>query len=282
MQSERSVAKIIKAEPALEGAGVRLHRGFGFGREGDFDPFLLFDDFCSAATPDHAAGFPHHPHRGIQTVTYVLEGEVTHRDSLGNRGTIGQGDVQWMSAGRGIIHEEMPAPGPLVGFQLWVNLPRSLKLSPPRYEEVKFDAIPVVKSAGADVRVIAGTYEDVTGPVQGVFGDPQYLDVALGAAETLTVPVPHGHTLFLYVISGSLALGPASSESAAAGMVVLYERTGEAVTVTAGSVATRFLVISGPPLGEPVAWHGPIVMNTELEIMAALSELRAGTFIKSD
>jgi quercetin 2,3-dioxygenase len=280
MGISKKVAFITKARTAHEGAGVLIHRGFSFGSTEQFDPFLLFDDFSSDARDDHELGFPFHPHRGMETVTYVLEGTVRHRDSLGNVGVLGAGDIQWMTAGSGIIHEEMPGTeDTLTGFQLWINLPHAKKMTSPRYQEIKAADIPAVMISHGSVKVIAGTFEQTTGPVRGIYADPQYLDVSLNVAATFTHVIPNGHTLFLYVITGSLALHEGAS-LAEQGSIILYERIGDTMSVTARTSGTRFLLISGNPLNEPVAWRGPIVMNTEAELAVAFAELQTGDFVK--
>jgi quercetin 2,3-dioxygenase len=299
--SIRAVKRIVQATPAREGAGVKLHRGFGFGDTGEFDPFLLFDDFRNDRPADYAAGFPWHPHRGIETITYVLTGTVEHGDSLGNRGQLGSGDVQWMTAGRGIIHQEMPkgdAHGRMHGFQLWANLPSSLKMTAPRYQDVSARDIPAVTDDdGTQVRVVCGEFWGKRGPVEGIAADPSYLDVWVPSGRTKTLPVETTRHAFAYVFEGSgvfrNASGPrpvmtdrtggdgdnAVLESAKDRSLVLFDR-GDEVTVQAGESGIRFLLVSGRPLQEPVAWHGPIVMNTEEELRQAFSEIRNGTFIK--
>ena len=298
--SIRPVKSITQARPAIEGAGVRLRRAFGFGNTEDFDPFLLFDDFRNERPEDYLAGFPWHPHRGIETITYVLSGTVKHGDSLGNKGSLGAGDVQWMTAGRGIMHQEMPqgdATGRMHGFQLWANLPASLKMTTPRYQDVTADAIPeVTDDDGTRVRVIIGNFWGQRGPVEGIAADPRYLDVSVPPGKRKTLPVEMGRSAFAYVFEGSGtfrdASGPQSvmtertdgsnlTELTPAGdrSLVLFDR-GDEVTVQAGDHGIRFLLVSGKPLQEPVAWYGPIVMNTEAELQQAYNELRAGTFIK--
>ena len=286
----------------MEGAGVRLRRAFGFGDTSEFDPFLLFDDFRNERPEDYMKGFPWHPHRGIETITYVLSGTVDHGDSLGNRGSLGAGDVQWMTAGRGILHQEMPqgdAHGRMHGFQLWANLPAALKMTAPRYQDVVSKDIPeVTDDDGTKVRVIIGDFWGKTGPVQGIAADPRYLDVSVPPGKRKTLPVEIGRHAFAYVFEGSGTFRDASRPQG-----VLVERTdanggdvigrmdardralglfdpGDEVTVQAGEQGIRFLLVSGKPLQEPVAWYGPIVMNTEDELRRAYEELRAGTFIK--
>jgi redox-sensitive bicupin YhaK (pirin superfamily) len=284
----------------LEGAGVHLRRAFGFGSTSEFDPFLLLDDFRNEHPEDYLAGFPWHPHRGIETITYVLAGTVEHGDSLGNSGVIGAGDVQWMTAGSGIIHQEMPkgeTDGRMHGFQLWGNLPAALKMTTPRYQEVKAADIPVVTDDdGTRARVVCGSFWGVTGPVEGVAADPIYLDVALLPEVRKTLPVETTRHAFAYVFSGSgkfcNASGPLAVPTEPAGWsdtkppteadnrsLVLFDR-GDEVTVQAGQEGMRFLLVSGRPLREPVAWYGPIVMNTQEELRHAFLELERGTFLK--
>ena len=284
----------------MEGAGVRLRRAFGFGDTSEFDPFLLFDDFRNERPEDYMKGFPWHPHRGIETITYVLSGTVDHGDSLGNRGSLGAGDVQWMTAGRGILHQEMPQGDPqgrMHGFQLWSNLPASLKMTAPRYQDVVSKDIPeVTDDDGTKVRVIIGNFWGKSGPVQGIAADPRYLDVSVPPGKRKTLPVEIARHAFAYVFEGSGTFRDSSRpqgvlvertdgsdmiERMDAGdrSLVLFDR-GDEVTVQAGEHGIRFLLVSGKPLEEPVAWYGPIVMNTEEELRRAYEELRAGTFIK--
>ncbi len=299
--SIRAVKQITPAQPTLEGAGVHLRRAFGFGRTDEFDPFLLFDDFRGENPRDYLAGFPWHPHRGIETITYVLAGEVTHGDSLGNSGTLGAGDVQWMTAGSGILHQEMPQGDPsgrMHGFQLWANLPRSLKMTKPRYQDVKSAEIPeVVDDDGTRVRVVVGDFAGRRGPVEGIAADPRYLDVYVPAGRRKTLKVEVDRHAFAYVFEGAGSFRDASDPRAVqtdrvqpdGGEVrdltgnrslVLFDR-GDEVTVQAGPDGVRFLLVSGRPLEEPVAWQGPIVMNTPEELRQAYAELRNGTFIKA-
>ncbi|MDH3253037.1 MAG: pirin family protein [Ignavibacteria bacterium] len=298
--SIRPVKEVIQAQPAIEGAGVRLRRAFGFGKTSDFDPFLLFDDFRNENPQDYLAGFPWHPHRGIETITYVLAGEVNHGDSLGNQGTLGAGDVQWMTAGRGILHQEMPkgdAKGRMHGFQLWANLPSTLKMTTPRYQDVKSGEIPeITDDDGTVVRVVCGDFWGRSGPVEGVAANPRYLDVWVPPGKRKTLPVETNRHAFAYVFEGSGAFRDASEpmpiltdlvgsqEGEAYDFIgnrslVLFD-SGDEVTVQAGDAGVRFLLVSGQPLKEPVAWHGPIVMNTEEELRQAYAELRDGTFIR--
>jgi redox-sensitive bicupin YhaK (pirin superfamily) len=296
----RAVKRLIKSKPTMEGAGVHLRRAFGFGATTDFDPFLLLDDFRNDHPEDYKAGFPWHPHRGIETITYVLAGSVEHADSLGHKGVIGPGDVQWMTAGSGIIHQEMPrgdAQGHMHGFQLWANLPASLKMTKPRYQEFKATEIPVVKeSDGTEVRIICGSFNGRKGPVDDVAAAPVYLDVTVPSGKRRTIPVEISSNAFAYVFGGngkfcnaSMPLEvptegagwsdktpPASVENR---MLVLFDR-GDEVTVEAGNEGIRFLLVSGKPLNEPVAWYGPIVMNTQEQLREAFEELEKGTFLK--
>jgi len=298
--SLRPVKKVVKAKPTLEGAGVHLRRAFGFGSTSEFDPFLLLDDFRNDVPEDYLAGFPWHPHRGIETVTYVLAGTVEHGDSMGNQGAIGAGDVQWMTAGSGIIHQEMPKGdqvGRMHGFQLWANLPASLKMSAPRYQEVKAPDIPVITDDdGTQVRIICGNFWGKTGPVDGVAADPIYLDVSVPQGKQKTLPVETTRNAFAYVFSGSgkfcNASGPLAVPTEAVGWadttppaeaencsLILFDR-GDEVTLHAGEDGIRFLLVSGKPIQEPVAWYGPIVMNTQAELRQAFEELESGTFVK--
>jgi redox-sensitive bicupin YhaK (pirin superfamily) len=299
--SLRPVRRIAQSRPTIEGAGVRLRRAFGFGDTSEFDPFLLFDDFRNDRPEDYRAGFPWHPHRGIETITYVLAGAVDHGDSLGNQGTLSAGDVQWMTAGSGILHQEMPqgdAQGRMHGFQLWANLPSSLKMTAPRYQDVPSAAIPeVVDDDGTRVRVVCGDFWGQRGPVDGIAADPRYLDVSVPAGRRTTLPVETWRHAFAYVFEGSGTFRDASEpfgvlteKGTPDGELVIREQTGnrslvmfgsgDEVTVQAGEDGIRFLLISGQPLREPVAWYGPIVMNTEAELQRAVAELRNGTFIK--
>jgi hypothetical protein len=295
--SVRPIKEVIRTKPALEGAGVKLQRAFGFGNTTEFDPFLLLDDFRNENPDDYLAGFPWHPHRGIETITYVLAGNVEHGDSLGNRGSLGAGDVQWMTAGSGILHQEMPkgdAHGRMHGFQLWANLPASLKMTKPRYQDIAARDIPeVVDDDGTRVRVIIGDFWGQKGPVEGVAADPRYLDVSVPPGRQKRLPVERSRHAFAYVFAGSGSFRDASAPRAVHNeltgaadrgeignrSLVLFDR-GDEVTVQAGDEGIRFLLVSGTPLEEPVAWYGPIVMNTDEQIRQAYAELRAGTFIK--
>jgi hypothetical protein len=300
--SIRPVKRIVESKATMEGAGVKLRRAFGFGDTAEFDPFLLLDDFRNDRPADYQAGFPWHPHRGIETITYVLAGAVDHKDSLGNNGALGAGDVQWMTAGSGILHQEMPkgdTQGRMHGFQLWANLPASLKMTAPRYQDIKAGEVPeVVDDDGTRVRVVCGDFWGKRGPVEGVAADPRYLDIWVPPGKRKTLPVELERHAFAYVFEGSGSFRAASqpfgvltekeidgSES------VVRERTGnrslvlfdsgDEVTVQAGEEGIRFLLVSGKPIEEPVAWYGPIVMNTQAELQKAVGELRDGTFIKS-
>jgi hypothetical protein len=298
--SIRPVQRIIEAKPTVEGAGVHLRRAFGFGNTQDFDPFLLFDDFRNERPADYLAGFPWHPHRGIETITYVLAGTVTHGDSLGNTGALGAGDVQWMTAGSGILHQEMPQGDPqgrMHGFQLWANLPASLKMTTPRYQDVAAREIPsVTDDDGTSARVICGSFRGKTGPVEGVAAEPSYLDVSVPAGRRATLPIDTRRHAFAYVFEGSGAFRDASepfgvlTEQDGPVATVAREQTGnrslvlfgagDEVTVRAGEEGVRFLLVSGRPIEEPVAWYGPIVMNTQEQLRQAFEELQDGTFIK--
>ncbi len=303
--SIRPVSKVLKAQPTLEGAGVHLHRGFGFGNTAETDPFLLFDDFRNDVPRDYLAGFPWHPHRGIETITYVLAGEVAHADSIGNRGSIAAGDVQWMTAGRGIIHQEMPrgdAAGRMHGFQLWANLPARHKMTAPRYQELKAGQIPTVtEDDGSVARIICGNFWGKRGPVEGIAADPTYIDVSVPAEKTKVLPVEVTSHAFAYVFAGSGKFFNASppmpvlSEMVTENQLldtqplatyadnrslILFD-AGDEVRVQAGEQGIRFLLVSGKPLQEPVAWRGPIVMNTQQELKQAFNELNDGTFLRA-
>lgn len=275
----RDVIDIVVPQVVTEGAGVRLRRSIATLRLEHLDPFLLFDHFGSDDPSDYLAGFPMHPHRGIETVTYILEGEVTHADSLGNRGTIGPGDVQWMTSGRGILHEEMPRPrqGRMSGFQLWVNLPAELKMTRPRYQEIPSGLTPEVsRNDGARIRVIAGMVEGVTGAVTEIAADPTYLDIALPPATALSLTCERGHTVFAYIFEGEANFG--STTVGSPRLVLLGE--GDRLAVGTARSSCRFLLVSGRPLHEPIARYGPFVMNTREEIEQALRDLRNGTFVQ--
>ena len=278
----RNIKHTAQSQPTLEGAGVRLRRAFGFGSTTEYDPFLLLDDFRNDNPPDYLAGFPWHPHRGIETITYVLAGSVEHRDSLGNKGTLRPGDVQWMTAGSGILHQEMPKGderGKMEGFQLWANLPASLKMTKPRYQDVSARDIPeVTEDDGTRARIICGTFWGKTGPVEGVAADPRYVDLFVPAGKTRRFPVESDRHAFAYVFEGSGAFGSSKSPLGNRSLV-LFDR-GDEVVVQAGDHGVRFLLVSGRPLKEPVAWRGPIVMNTQQELQQAFDELQRGTFIR--
>jgi redox-sensitive bicupin YhaK (pirin superfamily) len=299
--SIRPVISETPAQPTMEGAGVKLHRGFGFGDPEAFDPFLLFDDFRGEVPSDYIKGFPWHPHRGIETITYVLEGTVEHGDSLGNRGTLASGDIQWMTAGSGIMHQEMPTgntKGQMHGFQLWGNLPSSLKMTDPRYQDIASKEIPeVTDDDGTIVRVVAGEFWGKRGPVDGIAADPQYLDVTIPAGVKKTFKIDTYRRAFAYVFQGAAAFVDASKPSGvllekevfgeevnirdlSGNRTVVRFGSGDEVTVQAGEEGVRFLLISGAPIQEPVAWHGPIVMNSREELMQAMQDLRNGTFIR--
>lgn len=309
--SIRPVKEHRKAQPHVEGAGVNLHRAFGFGKTSEFDPFLLFDDFRGDRPSDYEAGFPWHPHRGIETITYVLAGTVDHGDSLGNEGSIAAGDVQWMTAGSGIVHQELPhgdAQGRMHGFQLWANLPWALKMTPPRYQGIKSaDIAEVIEDDGTKARIICGNLWGKTGPVDGIAADPQYVDISVPPGKKKVIPVATEHHAFAYVFAGSGRFLDASDPYRAptewvdpgaarepldghrtglsAGTdtdnrsLVLFDR-GDNVTVQAGEQGIRFLLASGLPLQEPVAWRGPIVMNTKEELRQAYQDLQDDTFLK--
>ena len=299
--SVRPVNQISQAVPTMEGAGVKLHRAFGFGDPDLADPFLLFDDFRNDRPEDYLKGFPWHPHRGIETITYVLSGTVEHGDSLGNTGELAAGDVQWMTAGSGIMHQEMPkgdATGRMHGFQLWANLPSDLKMTDPRYQDVKSAEIPeVIDDDGTRVKVICGEFWGKRGPVDGIAASPRYLDVFVPAGVRKRLPVDTYQKAFAYIFEGSGIFRDASEphgvllekevdgeeifirEQAGDRSLVLFG-TGDEITVQAGEQGIRFLLVSGKPIEEPVAWHGPIVMNSQQELIQAVNELRAGTFIR--
>jgi redox-sensitive bicupin YhaK (pirin superfamily) len=300
--SMRPIKRLSKSKPTMEGAGVHLRRAFGFGNTADYDPFLLFDDFRNDIPDDYRAGFPWHPHRGIETITYVLAGTVEHGDSMGNRGVIGAGDVQWMTAGSGIIHQEMPkgdAAGRMHGFQLWANLPAALKMTEPRYQEFKAKEISTVTDDdGTEVRVVCGSYRGTAGPVDRISADPIYLDISVPASKRKIIPVETTRHAFAYVFAGAGRFCDASEplavptegigwldtsppEAADNCSLVLFDR-GDEVAVQAGQDGIRFLLISGQPLKEPVAWYGPIVMNTQEQLRQAFQELREGRFLAKD
>ncbi len=300
--SIRPVRQVIESQPTLEGAGVHLRRAFGFGKSNEFDPFLLLDDFRNERPEDYKAGFPWHPHRGIETITYVLAGTVEHADSLGNSGVIAAGDVQWMTAGRGIIHQEMPEGddgGRMHGFQLWANLPSALKMTEPRYQEIKAPEVPVVvDDDGTEVRVVSGEFWGKRGPVEGIAADPVYADIWVPPGKRKTLPVATTRNAFAYVFQGGGKFANASEPrgvmtegpdqiarlvqptDAQNRSLILFDR-GDEIVVQAGEEGIRFLLVSGEPLKEPVAWWGPIVMNTRDQLDQAIRELREGTFLNT-
>jgi len=298
--SIRPVKRVLEAMLTMEGAGVHLRRAFGFGDTGETDPFLLFDDFRNDRPADYLAGFPWHPHRGIETITYVLAGTVEHGDSLGNQGSLGAGDIQWMTAGSGILHQEMPKGDPagrMHGFQLWANLPSALKMTRPRYQDIGARDIPTVTDDdGTAVRVICGSFWGKSGPVEGVAADPVYLDITIPPGRRKVLPVEVARHAFAYVFEGSGKFRDSSEpfgvltekdgieetvvrEQTGNRSLVLFDR-GDEVVVHAGEQGIRFLLVSGKPIEEPVAWYGPIVMNTAAELQQAVAELRNGTFLK--
>ena len=286
--SQRKIKDIIEPNFVIEGADVLLRRAFGPDRSNLFDPFLLFDHFAfNNPIEGPIVGFPTHPHRGIETVTYILEGNVRHRDSLGNVGIIGPGDVQWMTSGRGILHEEMPRRGPsglIDGFQLWVNLPAAEKMSQPRYQEIAADSIPTVEKDGLKVRVVAGEYEGVSGPVTEIAASPLYMDVTLDPGRELVLPIPPGHSAVAYLFDGKGYFGSTGNGSAAdleAVRMVIFD-DGDHIRIKAAEEANaRFMVIAGAPFEEPIFPYGPFVMNTAEEIQQALTDLRSGTFVQN-
>ena len=299
--SLRPTLETRRATPTMEGAGVKLHRAFGFHDPSELDPFLLFDDFRNDRPEDFEKGFPWHPHRGIETITYVLEGTVEHADSLGNTGDLNAGDVQWMTAGSGILHQEMPrgnAAGQMHGFQLWGNLPSAQKMTAPRYQDMKSSDIPVVTDDdGTRVKVITGEFWGKRGPVDGIAADPQYLDVFVPAGVKKTFKIDTYRRAFAYVFQGAGAFADASAPAGgllekevggeevnirdmSGDRTLIRFGTGDEVTVQAGEEGVRFLLISGAPIEEPVAWHGPIVMNTRAELQQAMRDLNNGTFIR--
>jgi hypothetical protein len=298
--SLRPIKQIIQSKPTIEGAGVKLQRAFGFGKTKDFDPFLLLDDFRNENPQDYIAGFPWHPHRGIETITYVLAGSVEHRDSLGNKGKMTAGDVQWMTSGSGILHQEMPKgdwQGHMQGFQLWANLPSSLKMTDPRYQDIPASAIPeVAEDDGTRARVICGEFWGQKGPVEGVAADPSYLDISVPPGQRKRLKIETTRNAFAYVFAGSGTFRDSSAPRAVLTeqvakpdappvydvsnhSLVLFDR-GDEIAVHAGDQGIRFLLVSGQPIEEPVAWYGPIVMNTEQQLRQAFDELQSGDFIK--
>jgi quercetin 2,3-dioxygenase len=299
--SIRPVKRIVASKPTIEGAGVHLRRAFGFGDTSEFDPFLLLDDFRNDRPDEYRAGFPWHPHRGIETITYVLAGNVEHGDSLGNRGNLGAGDVQWMTAGRGILHQEMPQgdeKGRMHGFQLWANLPSSLKMTAPRYQDIKAAEVPeVVDDDGTRVRVVCGDFWGKRGPVEGVAADPRYLDISVLPGKRKTLKVEVERHAFAYVFEGSgnfraasAPFGVLTEKTDGVNEILVREQTGnrslvlfdfgDEISVQAGEEGIRFILVSGKPIKEPVAWYGPIVMNSQAELQQAFTELKQGTFIR--
>ncbi len=297
----RRIAKLFKSRPTIEGAGVHLKRAFGYSQVPQFDPFLMLDDFHTSNPDEYLPGFPWHPHRGIETITYLLEGQVAHGDNMGNAGVISAGDVQWMTAGSGIIHQEMPQESPtgtMWGFQFWANLPASHKMIAPRYQEIKAVDIPeVAMGNGVTVKVVAGEIDGVQGPVRDIIIEPEMLDIMVPPGTVFTHTVPAGHTVFVYVLEGEgyfddlrdayayevVGHGWTDLERRCVcepETVVLYEHTGDTVQVTTTDRPVRFLFVSGKPLNEPVAWYGPIVMNTQEELRVAFEEYKNGTFVK--
>ncbi len=283
MNNPRTVRTVSASRPTMEGAGVRLRRAFGFGDTESTDPFLLLDDFRGKDPRDYIAGFPWHPHRGIETITYILEGTVEHGDSMGNKGTIGPGDTQWMTAGSGIIHQEMPEPGPggrMGGFQLWANLPASNKMMDPRYRDIRSADVPLVEASdGVRIKVICGEVKGVQGPVRDVVIEPEYLDISLPAGAAYEHPTTPGHTVFAYVFEGAVAFGPGKAARVEHEHLAIFS-DGDSLAMSADDGAARLLLVSGKPLREPVAWRGPIVMNTQAELRLAFEEYQNGTFIK--
>ena len=286
-QTIRTIRNIVKSRPTVEGAGVHLKRVFGNQEVQKLDPFLLLDDFHSNNPDDYSNGFPWHPHRGIETITYVLHGTVEHGDSMGNSGLITSGDVQWMTAGSGIIHQEMPKgsdSGLLWGFQLWANLPASQKMMNPRYRDIKSAQIPeVMLDRGVAIKIICGEVNGVSGPVQDIVTDPEYLDITVPSNTVFAYPVHKGYTVFAYVIEGNGRFEPENQggEDVVTDVetLVMFE-DGESLEISAGEKGVRFLLVSGKPIGEPVAWYGPIVMNTQEELRIAFDEYQQGTFLK--
>jgi hypothetical protein len=283
MGTIRNIKRISKSVPTIEGAGVHLKRAFGNNEAPQLDPFLLLDDFHSDNPDDYIQGFPWHPHRGIETITYVLHGDVEHGDSMGNKGDISSGDVQWMTAGSGIIHQEMPKgtkDGLMWGFQLWANLPASQKMIEPKYRDVTKDIIPeVILDSGAKVKIIAGEVNSTKGPVRDIVIDPEYLDITVPPDTSFSHDTKKGHTVFAYVVDGSGYFDPEKDKLLEKENLIIYEN-GDSVHITSSDEPVRFLLISGKPLKEPVAWYGPIVMNTQEELEKAFEEYRKGSFIK--
>ena len=282
MKNLREIKMVLTRQPTLEGAGVHLHRVFGFSESPQLDPFLMLDDFRSDTPEHYTKGFPWHPHRGIETITYVTKGDVEHGDSLGNKGVISTGDIQWMTAGSGIVHQEMPKGDPrgaMYGFQLWANLPASQKMMPPRYRDITAEQVPEVElENGVKVKVIAGSIGGAQGPMDDIVIDPEYFDCTVPAGQTFIHQTDPNYTAFIYVIDGA---GKTSNEGLENGKLVLFDE-GDQLAVSAAGVPLRFLLLTGRPLNEPVAWQGPIVMNTQAEVELAFREYREGTFIKNE
>lgn len=279
----RKVINIVEPQTVMEGAGVRLKRSIATASLDNLDPFLLFDHFGSKDPDDYIKGFPMHPHRGIETVTYMIKGVVNHKDSIGNAGSISSGDIQWMTSGGGIMHEEMPQPGPdeMIGFQLWVNLPARLKMGQPRYQEISADQIPkVTRTDGVKILVIAGEVDDVHGPVTEIEADPLYLDITVPQNAEFRHPVEKGHTAFAYVFEGQGLFGGNGTEKAINHPRLVVFGDGDQVAAKTTDQHVRFLLVSGKPLNEPIARYGPFVMNTQQEIQQALEDLRNGTFVR--
>ncbi len=280
MSQYRTIRRIVTGRSAVDGAGVRLVRVFGYHDTKDFDPFLMLDAFDSTNPDDYVRGFPWHPHRGIETVTYLIRGDIEHGDSLGNKGSILDGDCQWMTAGSGIIHQEMPkASDRMLGCQLWINLPARDKMTAPQYRDVSAATIPVIEAGGSRVHVIAGTYQGQAGATRGDYVDALYLDVELEAGVSWSLQTPPDHTLFIYILQGEASFAPDQAESLANKRAVLFT-DGDTFWTQAGADGVRFLLLAGQPLHEPVAWGGPIVMNTRAELDLAFKELENNTFIK--
>ena len=282
MGLNRKISRVIHGVPTTDGAGVRLTRIFGYYEQGMLDPFLMLDYFGTDHPEDYVSGFPWHPHRGIETVTYLLDGKVEHSDNMGNSGKIGKGDIQWMTAGSGIIHQEMPqkTEGRLAGFQLWVNLPASGKMIAPRYQDIPASRVPVVNlPGGVNVKVLAGNFGGFRGPVENILADPDYFDVEMPANSEFVAPVNEDYTVFAYLFEGSVYFDESRSESVRAGQGALFGK-GPLVKAFTGASRARFILIAGKPIGEPIAWRGPIVMNTEAELNLAFKELREEKFIK--
>jgi redox-sensitive bicupin YhaK (pirin superfamily) len=284
MANIRRIRKILKSQPTIEGAGVHLKRAFGYQQLPELDPFLLLDDFHSSDPDEYIKGFPWHPHRGIETITYALYGKVEHGDSMGNRGTIFSGDIQWMTAGSGIIHQEMPKgqeDGLMWGFQLWANLPASHKMMDPRYRDIKSQQVPeIILDGGVKVKIICGEIKGMKGPVQDIVIHPEYLDIIVPPKSSFTHPVKKGHKAFAYVMDGKGYFDQNRHEMGGPESLVIFD-DGDEVLISTEDGAVRTLFVSGKPIGEPVAWHGPIVMNTQEELRIAFEEYEKGTFIKS-